>query len=246
VSCSSFLGRFTDAIRYADLAIAEADAADTPLAQAAAYFYRATPALMRGEFDEALAQLERTHRLCEAKGVFFFLSLSSISMGYALARSGRSEEALAAYDRGMPLQQALGMKSHASFVLDVWGEGLLHVGRLAEARRVADQALELSRTHGEAGYEAVVLVLLGDSAMVQDPPDVGGATGAYAEALTLGNRLGMRPLIAHCYLGLSKLYLLTGKREEAQEHLTMATTMYREMDMRFWLEQAEAELRGLG
>jgi len=29
---------------------------------------------------------------------------------------------------------------------------------------------------------------------------------------------------------------------KAQEHLTTAATMYREMDMRFWLEKAEAEL----
>ncbi len=36
-----------------------------------------------------------------------------------------------------------------------------------------------------------------------------------------------------------------GKREQAQEHLTMAVTMYREMDMRFWLEQAEVEMSGL-
>jgi hypothetical protein len=34
----------------------------------------------------------------------------------------------------------------------------------------------------------------------------------------------------------------TGKRQEAQEHFTTATTMYREMDMRFWLEKAEAEM----
>ena len=33
--------------------------------------------------------------------------------------------------------------------------------------------------------------------------------------------------------------------ERAQEHLTMATTMYREMDMRFWLVQVEAELKEL-
>jgi hypothetical protein len=38
------------------------------------------------------------------------------------------------------------------------------------------------------------------------------------------------------------VYRRTGKREEARNHLTTATTMYREMDMRFWLEQAEAEL----
>jgi hypothetical protein len=29
-----------------------------------------------------------------------------------------------------------------------------------------------------------------------------------------------------------------------QEHLTTATAMYREMDMRFWLEQAQAETGG--
>jgi hypothetical protein len=53
----------------------------------------------------------------------------------------------------------------------------------------------------------------------------------------------MRPLVAHCHLGLGKLYRRTGNREQAQEHLTTATTMYREMDMRFWLEQADGELK---
>jgi len=55
----------------------------------------------------------------------------------------------------------------------------------------------------------------------------------------------MRPLVAHCHLGLGKLYRRTGERQEAQDNLTTATTMYRVMDMRFWLEQAEAEMRGL-
>ena len=40
-------------------------------------------------------------------------------------------------------------------------------------------------------------------------------------------------------LGLGKLSRHVGKRKQAREHLTTATTMYREMDMRFWLEQAE-------
>jgi len=48
--------------------------------------------------------------------------------------------------------------------------------------------------------------------------------------------------VAHCHLGRGKLYRRAGKREQADEHLTTATTMYREMDMRFWLEQAEAEM----
>ena len=63
----------------------------------------------------------------------------------------------------------------------------------------------------------------------------------YGEAIALADELGMRPFVAHCHLGLAKLYRRTDKHREAHEHLTTATTMYREMDMRFYLEQAEAE-----
>jgi hypothetical protein len=51
---------------------------------------------------------------------------------------------------------------------------------------------------------------------------------------------------ASCWLrSLGKLYRRTGEREQAHEHLTKATAMYREMDMVFWLEQAEVEVREL-
>jgi hypothetical protein len=52
----------------------------------------------------------------------------------------------------------------------------------------------------------------------------------------------MRPLVAHCHLGLGKLYRRPDKREQAQEHLATATTMYRDMGMTYWLEQAQAEM----
>jgi hypothetical protein len=35
-------------------------------------------------------------------------------------------------------------------------------------------------------------------------------------------------------------------RWQAQEHLTIATAMYREMDMTYWLGHAEEEIRQLG
>jgi hypothetical protein len=56
----------------------------------------------------------------------------------------------------------------------------------------------------------------------------------------------MRPLVTHCHLGLAKLYHRTDKREPAREHLTTAMTMYREMGMTYWLENAEAEMAELG
>jgi hypothetical protein len=50
-------------------------------------------------------------------------------------------------------------------------------------------------------------------------------------------------LVAHCHVGLGKLCRRTDKREQARQHFSTATPMYREMDMRFWLEQAEAAMR---
>lgn len=64
------------------------------------------------------------------------------------------------------------------------------------------------------------------------------------EALVLAGELGMRPLAAQCHVGLGKVYRRTGKREQARDHPATATTICREMDMRFGLEQAEAALVG--
>jgi Tetratricopeptide repeat len=72
------------------------------------------------------------------------------------------------------------------------------------------------------------------------------AEGHYHRSVELARQLGMRPLVAHCHLGLGKLYHRTGKRERAREHLATATTMYREMGMTYWLEKAEAETTDLG
>jgi hypothetical protein len=52
----------------------------------------------------------------------------------------------------------------------------------------------------------------------------------------------MRPLAAHCHLGLGTLYAMTGQREQACAELSAAIEMYQSMDMTFWPPQAEAAL----
>jgi uncharacterized protein HemY len=64
----------------------------------------------------------------------------------------------------------------------------------------------------------------------------------YRKALAPRPATRHAPLVADCHLGLGKLYRRTDKFERAQEHLTTATTMYREMGMTYWLEKAEAEM----
>ena len=78
----------------------------------------------------------------------------------------------------------------------------------------------------------------------RDRPDPTAAEAHYKSGLELATALGMRPLVAPCHFGLSTLYRRTDTREQAQDHLITATAMYREMDMRFWVEQVEAEIKG--
>ena len=52
----------------------------------------------------------------------------------------------------------------------------------------------------------------------------------------------MRPLQAHCHLGLGTLYATTGRREQARAALAAAIALYGAMDMVFWLPQAKAVL----
>jgi hypothetical protein len=73
-------------------------------------------------------------------------------------------------------------------------------------------------------------------------PVQGRADRPDREALALAEVLGMRPLQAHCHLGLGTLFATTGQREQARAELSTAIDLYRAMDMPFWLPQAEAAL----
>jgi predicted protein tyrosine phosphatase len=91
---------------------------------------------------------------------------------------------------------------------------------------------------------AHALHLLGDIATHPDRFDADTGEAHYRQALALAEPRGMRPLVAHCHLGLGKLSRRTGKQQQAQEHLATAASMYREMNMLFWPEQAAAEMTG--
>jgi tetratricopeptide (TPR) repeat protein len=123
---------------------------------------------------------------------------------------------------------------------------LSEVCRLAghgeEARQHACQALDLARQLKERGNEALALHQLGTVHAHANPPDVAQAEAHYQQAQALAEELGMRPLMAHCHLGLGRLYCQTGQRQQARATLTIAIDLYRAMDMTFWLPQAEAAL----
>jgi len=201
--------------------------------------------LTRGLVARAAPLLEQSRTVALERDVALVLGLTCAALGYARALQERPGEALALIEEGIVRWGATGRVANSSRLR--WLLALVHLlgSRPADAREAVEEALELARRHGERGNEAEALRVLGECAASGAQPDLATARRSFEQALTLAADLEMRPLIAHCHLGLGKLYRRTGNREQAREHLTTATTMYREMDMRFYLEQAEAALHNL-
>ena len=195
--------------------------------------------LRRGDFASAVRVLEPGLALCRAMGLRLALPFVAAELGAAHLSCARTAAAVPLLEEAGEAFTGLGNFLRSAFVA-LLAEPYLVLGRVAEARELAEEAVALARTRRERGWEAWGLKLLGD-VYACEPADSEQAGDAYRQALALATELGMRPLVAHCQFGLAKLHAKSGEREEAREHLATAATLYREMDMRVWLEQAEVE-----
>jgi tetratricopeptide (TPR) repeat protein len=110
---------------------------------------------------------------------------------------------------------------------------------------LAARTLALACQRQERGHQAYALRLLAEIAARRQSPEAEQAEAYYQQALTLANELGMRPLVAHCHLGLGMLYRQMGQGGEARAALSTALDLYRTMDMAFWLPQVESALASL-
>jgi tetratricopeptide (TPR) repeat protein len=199
--------------------------------------------LWKGDLESAVSWSEQLLELSQADDLAIGRPTAAAALGYARALSGRLEEARSWLEEALNASTAMGVQAMRALFVAWRSEVLALQGLLDEAEEQAQHALALARDGGYRGHEAWALRLLGELAVRREPSNV-DASMRFREALTLAEELGMRPLNAHCHFGLGKLYRGTGQRQQAQEHLTTATTMYREMDMRFWLEQAEGYIAG--
>ncbi|MBI3456911.1 MAG: AAA family ATPase [Candidatus Rokubacteria bacterium] len=234
------LGRFAEGAGRAKEGVRIAEKVGEPLSRIAAYTAVGSLRRSKGDLGEAIPVLERARALCQDANIVPWLSITASELGYAYALSGRLGEALPLLEQCT--ERVTGRPFRALWI--GWlGEGYLLAGRLDEAAGVAGQALDFSRTQKERGYQAWAARLVAEIAAHRDPSEVEQAEASYRDAWALANELGMRPLLAHCHLGLGKLYVRSGRHDLAREQLTTATTMYREMDMGFWLQQAEAALK---
>jgi DNA-binding winged helix-turn-helix (wHTH) protein/tetratricopeptide (TPR) repeat protein len=235
------LGRFAEAAQCGADLLQLAESMQLPFAVGGAHQAMASSHLLRGDWARARASIEQAIAVFRSRNVAIVLPGAIATSASVLAQLGEVREALTRLQEGDELldrQVVQGMiTQHLSGAYNALARACLVLGRLDDARRLVDRAVEFSG--GRPGVMTHTLHLLGDIATHTDDAETGEAH--YRQALALAEPRGMRPVVAHCHFSLGKLYQRLGKQMEARIHLVTATSMYREMDMSFYLERAEAE-----
>ena len=239
-------GEFFQGLTEAEEGVRLAEELDHPYSLACALRGLGRPYSVRGNLDRAIFFTERGLALSRERHLPQIWPEVADQLGHAYVLSGRVAEGLSLLEEALRILESMGMFQWRTPVLAHLGEAYLLASRLEDALTIGGRGLALSRERGHRGSEAWTLRLLGEIASHPDRPDVARAEAHYRAAMALASELGMRPLVAHCHLGLGTLYRRTGDRAKAQEHLTTATTMYREMDMRFWLAKSEQHATASG
>jgi class 3 adenylate cyclase/tetratricopeptide (TPR) repeat protein len=234
------MGEFKEGIACGEESLQVAELVEHPQSLVAACTSLGGAYLYQGNLARAIPLLERAYDLAEGRSVLVWVPRVAGHLGYAYALSGRPQEATPLLERALS-EQASGGGEKEVLWLSWLSQTCLLGSEAKRATEYAKRGLALARERKERGHEAWIQWVLGEIAAHPDPPDVKSAEDHYRQALAMATELGMRPLVAHCHLGLGTLFRRIGKRKQAQEHLATTIDMYHEMKIGHWMEQAEEE-----
>ena len=245
VQCLAQLGSFQEGLSQAQEAIQIAEEANHTYSLAYAYCSLGIVLLLKGDLVPSITALEKCQRICEVSEIKVLSTHIGSHLGCAYALSGRLTDAMPLLEKSDEQSTRIGRKAGQSLRVTWHGQACLLAAHLDNALKHAKQALALAIETKEQGYQAWALKLLGDIAARKNSPGSEPPAEYYNRALALAKELGMRPLEAHCHMGLGGLYVATDTRERAHAEFSTAKELYDSMGMTFWLMQAEVALKPL-
>ena len=231
------LGEFAQAQPVLEEGLRIAETIDHPYSQTFLSLGEGILRLRQGDLPKAVSALERSLALCRHWKLAALFGVIAGHLGAAYTLAGRSTDAIPLLEEALVREHRHWLEPLPSLAL---AEAYLRAGRPQDARHQADRALDLAHQRDQRGHEAWIRWIFGELT-AETEGETPAAAEHYGHALVLATDLGMRPLAAHCQLGLAKWYRATGDQTQAEEHLTVARSLYRDMGLTLWLAQVQAE-----
>ena len=243
-SCAE-VGRFDEAFSIGEILMRRAEAAEHPFTMVGMCIGMGFSYVRRGDTGRAVPYLERSLRLCRTYDLDNWFPWTASTLGLAYALAGRQDEGIQLTHEAVRRGEELRLTRFQPLRLTLLANAYLLARRYQDALGVACNSLELARRYRERGPEAWALYLIAESMAQLQGAERNEIHDNYLASLKLADELGMRPLAAHCHLGMGQLHQQMGRLSEARAEFSQATELYRQMDMQFYLKQSEIELKAL-
>jgi tetratricopeptide (TPR) repeat protein len=201
--------------------------------------------LWQGKLVRAIKMLEKALALCREADVLSAFSFIAGSLGHAQSLLGHPDHALPILEEAVIPQKVSFSVVPSAYPITALAEAYRLKGDTKKAIQNAEEALSISRQNGERGFGAWALYYMAKIQSDGDPEQIDQTLQSYRQAKEQATELVMRPLLAHCHMGLGEAYIKTGLCEEARPELLAAIELYRCMDMNFWLPKAKSALASM-
>jgi hypothetical protein len=196
----------------------------------------------RGEFTNASVHGDDAIHIAELANHPFSLCTAYFGVGHLLLTQGVIDKGISMLEHSLETCRLWNLQQNIPRVAAALGFGYAVAGRRGEAMTLLTLSDERAKGAG------VVWRSLTGAQLIQGFLLIGkrNAERSFRAANIIGDELKMRPLMAHCHVGLGKLYQRSGDLRLAKMHLGTGVSMMREMELGIWFKRAEAELKELG
>lgn len=238
-----YQGDIDQAMAAVDQALVTARKIKHPLSVGWALTFGAIVRCLTGDAQGTLAWAERAVDFCSKQILPFWLYISMMLKGWALAHLGRHDEAVACLQRGLDGYRGIGAIMAQSQLIAYCADALAVMGRTDEGLAMVADGLAVAQNHGESVAAGWLHKIRGDLLRQRDTD---AATEAYETSLDHARAIGAKSRELETCVGYAEHLHALGETKRAYQLLKQAYEQMHEGRDTYWPKRARELIQRLG
>jgi predicted ATPase len=173
----------------------------------------------RREVRAAQGHAEAAINLATEQGFPYWMALSSMLRGWALAHQGQAQEGIEQLNQGLIAHRATGAELWRPYFLALLAEAHGIQGEPETGLTALTEALTLVDTTGERWYEPELYRLKGELLLKQSSDNRTEAESCFRQAISIAQNQSAKSWELRAATSLTRLWQQQGKRDEARQLL---------------------------